>query len=353
MLIVVRIDPSTYERIKDLVDNGNYLSVETFAEVAIRNQLVLETSEGGLTLPQMAPETTTDAPVEMAMMESLAEKNLLAQPHVDKVQTVSPPASDEDRRNKPLWGQISRYAPSKVVLRILSNMVAERGKPWIELKELYDLISHLAPMIKNIVAKIDKQIERVRGEELHVGFPTKEPTSLQRFLIQYVGRLRGVDSRVEGLPGEIKFVNLVQHEDAVVIGITENGLKFASMRSPLVDGLILNREKVEEAFSPEEKDFLMRHLAEVRPGEYEFLTQVLDDIKGGADSPESLQALVGQFFEERRSQMTVTDTVLKTMRAGATSKLIELRLIRVRKRGTRTRYLIQADLPTSVARIAK
>ena len=46
MIVGVKIDPNSYQCIKGFVEKGKYDSVESFVEIAVLNQILLENNEG-------------------------------------------------------------------------------------------------------------------------------------------------------------------------------------------------------------------------------------------------------------------------------------------------------------------
>ncbi len=268
---------------------------------------------------------------------------------------LSPPSStvktvgahvNEATKKLPLWGQVNRFAPAKIVLRILGNKLVEIGQSRIELKKFSSFIANSGPLIRAKLQEAERRGELCRGELLSAGFPKQEPNSQQRFINQYVGRLRAIDNRVEGIQGDLAFVDVNEKTDgSVMIGITDQGLRFARLESPMIDEAILQNQPVTNPFCDKEVTFLIDHICEVRPGEFAFLSFVMQAIASGSDSPLLVKGDVERFLkQEHKANVKVateiTDSVMKTMAAGATSKLTELGCIKITRAGKKSTYSI-------------
>jgi len=268
---------------------------------------------------------------------------------------LSPPSStvkiigahiNEATKKLPLWGQVNRFAPAKTVLRILGNRLDEIRQSRIELKKFSSFIANSGPLIRAKLEEAERRGELRRGELLSVGFPKQEPNSQQRFITQYVGRLRAIDSRVEGIQGDLAFVDIKEESDgSVMIGITDQGLRFARLESPMIDEAILQNQAVTNPFCDEEVTFLIDHIREVRPGEFDFLSFVMQAIASGSDSPALVKGDVQRFLKQKHEANVkianeITESVIKTMAAGATSKLTELGCIKITRTGRKSTYSV-------------
>src|SRR5437879_5554093 len=104
MITMVDIAPEHYNAIGELIKAGKYPSIETFAEVAIRNQLMLERSQSGRSY-------SVKAIVDKQATHSIES---LKKPFNQEPILVEPVALAESRRITPIWGLINRFTPSKV-----------------------------------------------------------------------------------------------------------------------------------------------------------------------------------------------------------------------------------------------
>jgi hypothetical protein len=324
MIVLVKLEGPEYEKIRSLVKNGKFPSVEDFVGLAVRNQLVLE-SEG-------KPEShqSTSARVRTNRFSISVPSQL--------PKTIDPPKLRDTIRNSPLWGQVNRLAPAKFVLRSLLNYQTKSEESSVDLSRFGADAAGKASKFR-IFAKRNDKVDRVRGEYLHVGFPRKTPSSQQRFLNYYVGKAplqKWTDSIIVGL----SMANIVETEEGSrVIGLTKEGLEFAVMQSPLIDQFLIKKSQIENPFSFEEVEFLLRQIKKHRPGELDFMKFTIDAIKKGDDTPTKLKIKIFGFLQMRGLEVKLTEKVANTMQVGMIGRLVEMGLIKIEKKALKSRYL--------------
>jgi len=349
MIVVFKLTPDVYRRIKEFIEKGTYDSVENFVEIALINQLQLEEQEIssiGRSKESASSQELEDVGVKPRQVKQQIRVQAYAQflgfPKNASLQVVQSQPLTDETKNSPLWGQINRLAPVKFVLRILANNITLSGDNRIDLKHFSADVAENATLTRIYIEKKDKT-QRVRGEELYVGFPKKDPGSQQRFINFYVGKLpRG--KWTDGVLTGLSLARIDQTEEgSVMIGLTEAGREFACLHSPLIDDFLLGGKQVENPFSHKEVDFLLRHIKSLRSGEYEYLTSALGFIRNGANTPNSLNEKISNLLRDKLSVVKVTDKVVNTMQVGATGRLVELRLVRIEKDGLRSKYSVTND----------
>jgi hypothetical protein len=326
--VLVKVDNQTYQKIEILVKEDRYASIESFVELAVRNQLLLET-EGRITT--VRDRGAKDVPDSDRPRLSIPQQE-------PQVLGVSP--LKEGVRNMPVWGQVNRLAPAKFVLRVLMNSLNGSDERSIDLKRFSAEAAEAATEFRLFSKKKDKT-RRIRGTELYVAFPKKDPSSQQRFLNYYIGKApfqRWTDSVLTGL-------SLAQIEEtdegAIVIGLTEPGLKFGMLHFPLIDDFFLQGKQITSSFSEEETDFLIGHIKSTRPGEYDFLMFTLASVKKGADTPTKLKDRIYEFLKNRDLGFQFSQKVANTMQVGATGRLVEMGLLKIEKSAQKSKYLVQ------------
>jgi len=331
-MILVKLDKTTYGKIKSLIEKGNYTSIENFIEIALRNQLLLE-SEGRLELVK------TQSIQKITETEKQPLSTLLGLPGKQAIPTMTAMALDEATKNAPLWGQINRLAPVKFVLRILLNSIATSDEGSVDLKRFSAEVAEKASEFRAFVKKKDK-VKRIRGEDLYVGFPKKEPSSQQRFLNYYVGKAP-LKKWTDGILVGLSLVNIEEMEDgSTVMSVTEAGLKFALLHSPLIDDFFLGGRQIDSPLSSDETSFLVDHIKSFRPGDHEFLEFTLGSIKKGADTPPKLLSRIFEYLKAKDLQIRVSDKVANTMQVGAIGRLVEMRLLKIEKKAQKSTYLL-------------
>lgn len=328
----MKFDGKTYTKINDLVGKGNYLSVENFVEVAVKNQLSLELagkSEAKRFRSQQKPVRTDQS--KFSTLLGKPEK-VLTETHVSKT-------LDDKIRNSPIWGQINRLVPVKFVMRILVNNLIDSEETSVDLKRFNADVAQMATEFRRFAKRMDKK-QRIRGEEIYVGFSKKTPSSQQRFLNYYVGKgplKKWTDSILTGL----SLASIEEFEDGTtVIEPTENGLKLALMHSPIIDDFFLDKKQIDAPFSEEEVSFLISQIRSTRPGELEFLSFTLRAIKKGADTPAKLRNEVFSFLAQKDLEIKTSEKIINTMQIGVIGRLVEMRLLKIEKKAQKSRYIV-------------
>jgi hypothetical protein len=328
----VKVDNATYARIRYLVKEGSYASVENFVEIAVKNQLLLET-EGKLETvsPQSTPKTVK--------IEGQSPSTFLRVPGKTYTQTLAAQPLEESIKSAMVWGQINRLAPAKFVLRILLNSLAASDDRSVDLKRFSAEVAEQATAFRLFAKKKDK-IHRIRGEEIYVCFPERDPSSQQRFLNYFVGKAplrKWTDSILTGL----SLANIEEMEDgSTLIGLTEIGLKLALLHSPLIDDFFLKGKQIDAPLSSEEISLLIDHIKSARPGEYEFMIFTLDSVKKGADTPTKLRHRIFDFLKSKDLQIKLSEKVANTMQVGVVGRLVETRLLKIEKEAQKSKYLV-------------
>jgi hypothetical protein len=361
--IITVIDSEMKSRIERIVSlHRGYESMDEFIRRAILNQIALEESEVEMPargfgreeksrtvrtdriLDARGPRASTPSKIRERQSENVIkpagemDRSLLVIP-VDILAGVDMPKLDPNNTARPLWGQMNRLAPAKVSLRILANILAKNKTAWADLKVVSAAVCEQAPIIKGLLQDSDLKTGRKRGEGFAAAFPTDMKPSLQRFTSQYVGYIAKESGEPQGLLADLSLVNIRKSQEGISeIGITEPGVVFTKLPSPLVDSVLLLDKPASLAVSLEEAQFLVAHLQKYRPGELDFLRFVARRIGEGASNPTALLTAVDDYFKEDSRGMSITDAVLGTMRTGAVSKLVELGVIAIKKDGARSTY---------------
>lgn len=328
MITMLDIAPAQYTAIMELVKAGKYPSPEVFLELALKNQLLLEQHSHGV-----RPQVGRIQPDRTAAYSL----GLLGKSFNEEPMTVPAVQLLESRRATPIWGLINRFAPSKLVVRLLSNSLITAKSQWIDFKQFEEEVVGIAGQVRVLIEKHEKRLDTVRGESLKIGFPQKDPKSQQRFVDFYVGRLRGEDV-INGLLGDLEFAVIRRTQatgpSSLSIGLTESGMKWASLRSPLIDDFVLGQQPAHRPLSDEEVSFLVSHIQTMRPGEFEFLSFLYSLIRDGFDTPQKISEKVSKYFAGRR----YTPTLINTMQTGGLARLVEMRLVRIEKKSIYTTY---------------
>src|SRR6266571_7627367 len=311
------------------VRSGKYKSVQDFILAALQNQVYIETENTNGDSETTATTGLTNLP--MASTASLPPKTdaarLLLKPEPSDVRTV--PVGSVPRPSY-LWGQYNRLFPVKIVVRVAANLSRQNGFGFVPLGELQEKTAEIAREMGRTILRNDRLLGRKRGTIISAALPIgrDQDKAKTRFKNQFVGFL--ARSRVEGAAPTLKFLNIMRGDKNIVqVGITDLGLRFSSIPNPIID-----RDYYSTAFSLEEIEFLLDHIASEVPAEAKLIQLVLDGVKRGVSTPEQLNELVRSHHSEWNENEAIA------MRSGIVSIASELGLLERRKDGVKVTYFL-------------
>lgn len=318
------------KKIQDLVRTHGYKDFQQFATIALENQIIWET--GSSEESNAAPNRVKAAGIDQNLIRTTSMQPLLL-----------PAPSPENLTGKILWGQYYRFLPSKVGVRILSNISAEN---FPTLHDFLDTATAVGTYLQKHLSKLDKTNRKQFGERLSASFPTADEKSARRFANQYMLYLRTSDMRLVGMMADLKFVNIKVEEGEIVrAGLTKFGMQFAQIQNPVLD---LNKP---EPLSQEEREFLLEHISKNLPVELEHMSTVLQTIREGKKGNEELNSVLKDYYQKYHGGSEWSDAVIKTMRSGLLSRMNELGLVRREKRGKNVFFHITSTGQKSLGRL--
>lgn len=327
MKYIIDIPNEKCKKISRLISEGKYDSISQFALTAVENQLLLEESfeerlDRVIATPSMREK-------EMNNRGKVGHDELLSLNFVSgNIKTVSPPTPDRTP-NDVLWGQYNRIFPIKITMRVLANLLVE--KEVADLGLLQSKAIHAAREIGIMLKKKDEEQGRKYGNMLSAALPTGKSVlkAENRFMNHFVGYLTRA-GRIEGAPGALKLLNIFDDPQGVhKVGITKEGLFFASLENPVID-----RKQFSSTLGESERGFYLRHIKENLQREREAMFLVIRGIQEGASSPTELNSKISVFSRGWSQAM------INTIRAGVVSRLIELGLIDRHRDGIRVNYVL-------------
>lgn len=319
MKVAVDIPKETLEKIQNIINTEDYENPTEFVNSAIETQIRNEMKNKSDNIPTI--EEYLRENLDPNLNTNTEIKSPLQKNNYSNIDTCKPPKS-EYLENGPLWGQYNRLFPTKIIVRFLANSL-NRSK-YNNLKSFYEDVSEIAREIGFQVKNVDEELNRKRGEKLSSALPIGNDAekSKNRFKDQFVGKLDR-NEKLTGACPTLRFVNITSKEQ---IGITDAGLKFAKINNPLIDDSI-NRDI---ALSENEREFILSHLSEVLPNEFEALISIVKSIEKGRDRPNSLNQDIASFNGNWSKNQA------DTIRTGLVSRMYELGLVtreRVGQRG--------------------
>ena len=246
--VLANIPSSTYQKIIQLVNNGEYSDVSQFVIAACENQLALGTEEQGnpvsashnpasvqqrTAAPTKRRRKTAKAgfsdsftagssagkigPAPEAVREAVA---FFRMPNSALPQVLEPMP---EHTSKWPWGQANRYLPMKLVVRALANLAGTGEWPWI--LDALDQIKQPAAVIGSALKAADKRFVRKREEKLATALPQLgSEKSEERFASSF---LCSVSPTGLFYPGGTFYYGFTAKTDDNRIGLTESGVEFA------------------------------------------------------------------------------------------------------------------------------
>jgi hypothetical protein len=333
---ILDIDPQLELKIEGIIRAKGFRDFHHFVTVALENQVAWETGDiTGNGVPntldlQISQLNKAVPPGNEALEAALtANENLLRMPSQEPKLSHLPLPENADRI---LWGQYYRFLPVKVGVRVLLNMYTEH---FPELRDFTEKVTNVALTLRHQLAKLDRMDRRSFGELLSATFPTNDEKSVNRFVNQYMLHLRTSDMTLLGMMPELKLINVKSDGEGIArIGLTNFGSQFALLQNPAID---LTKP---ESLSGEEINFLLNHIADNLPAEFEHMTIALKAIEDGKKTRDELNAALKGYYSQYHKGSEWSDTVVNTMRSGLFSRLNELGLVRREKHGKYIRYHI-------------
>ncbi|AFK20667.1 hypothetical protein E6P09_02950 [Haloferax mediterranei ATCC 33500] len=337
MRIVSKLDPDTYDEIRELVGNGSYRDIDQFIQVAVDNQLriekdeeSMELSDGGTKAAQAEQSETTSS--ESVWGYSVPENIPIADPY------------ETDREDTLLFSQYYRFFPLKFVLLELAKVTADHGGA-VELSTFRGHIEERVASLRDELVQWEEENDVKKQNRKSTGLPktdVKNPEySMKRFLDQYVGKIRKSDLKPNGMGDDLALIAFQPlDEDRCLVQLSPAGRQLVTYTNP-----ILASGPNNTTISSEEAGFIVTHIYETLPTEFGFMEEVyelLEEYEGDSytkhldECREYLVSVPG--FDDDPSENR-----LRSHTAGTLSRMVELGL--VNRGGKRGVYV--ADTPPS------
>ncbi len=339
---LININPIDVKRIEELIDNGTFLSFEQFFYMAIRNQLVAEDegvdswkeSQTRLMSPSIPPATSG---VSKTMEVSRTSKALTLDSSLllgdsKKPMTFQEP-SNAELAGVVFWAQYYRFLPLKAMGRLLYNLTKDGP---VSLKEFCDTAVGAGVYLHRFLKNRDSSLKLDLGRRLSTSFPKPTLKSRERFAEQYLISRRSKDGLLDGFLARIKFANLSLVEGKFQVALTQTGSAFVSLDNP-----IMNKDPSgEKGLSNDEINFLILHLHEKVPVEYNHMMTLLEAVRLGVNDRTSLDKAMLSFYQSSLTpgHHQMSQAHVSSMRAGLQSRLIELNLLNIARHGKSVSY---------------
>jgi hypothetical protein len=318
---LIDISPADLAKVRALIAENRFGSIEEFLLTAVRNQLLLE-SHG-----YAASESSTLSEAVPPNIRSQKWNLAAVPPETASLSADQPPRG-------PLFGQYYRFLPLKFVLRFVA------AKTTLGPASVTDLEEELGKEGTQLAL----QLRAVQAGDLALstGFPSDERDgrkSRDRFTAQYLGR-----STSTGAMGGFGFaLGLLGtgggiDKATVQVGLTKAGIAFLKLENPVLD------RGEHQPLSDSETSFLWEIIGTRLPDERDHMMETVRAIRTGANTPTTLAAALGTFYKNRFSGEDWSDAKVSLTRSGVVSRLSEMNLVEPEKVGSRVTYEVNDDV---------
>jgi hypothetical protein len=337
MKYLVDIPSRQGAKIQKFLEDGKYISVSEFVVTAIENQIQLEDN------PEIIALTTQPLPTPVqSLPKGISEFNFpecYKYTHLPNIYSVLEfPLFDNlvlrtqniNEEKTWLWGQINKILPVKIGLRILHKNLATNQK--IDLNDFLEEAAIEAAKIGRIIREYETKHQKSRDEKITAGLPTIDDEKSQtRYKFQFLAYQRK-DGLLDGAMALMRFCNVIidKKTQKPQIGLTEAGLKFSTIKNPVLDD-----NNLDLSLSDQEIQFYLTHIKTQVRSEYVAVSWILDMINKGYNETTQLNSELAKTFGETWKS---SEAVINTQRAGLTARVYELKLIEKEKAGIHVTY---------------
>lgn len=357
--VLANIPAKTYDRIIELVKNGDYRDVSQFIEAACENQLAMSDGDYDLVEAPGNPAAERGPSSETRRVPEVVGKRL-AKPRkrvTKKSRAAEPPKVSRRKGDAPSpeaveaalslfampdsvlppllspmeeyiyqwpWGQTNRYLPMKLVVRAIASLAVSGS--WPNAAELLERLKQPAAAIGSALEAADARAGRKREAALATALPRLAvDKSQRRFVSSFLCALSPTGIFYPGGTFFYGFTALLNGG----VGLTESGLAFCRLHNPVLDE---SPERSRSTLSEEEKEWLRAYVLEI-PGESTAIRTVLGALGQDQLSPKDFAERVGAVVGDDPSSGG-----FKIKFNGVVSRMIELGFINREWEGTRARY---------------
>ncbi len=189
---------------------------------------------------------------------------------------------------------------------------------------------------------LDKRRETGRDDAFATAFPTTAEDAEKgraRYANQFVA-YENSRGELSGLMIDLKLINVILVRKERVIMPTAVAWEFARLPNPILDGE--DGALPEEKFSADERALLIKHIVSSVPVEAFAYRAILEAIKAGHKTPETIDAALKVHVTEDRADK-LSQSFLASQRSGAVSRMSDLNLVARVREGIRVSYALTDD----------
>jgi len=246
----------------------------------------------------------------------------------DKIDDEAVSGVDITNPSTILWGQYSRFLPTKVSLRILALLMSEKeDHENITIDNWFFAICEYIGNIGVYLTHSDILNRPSKGEGLSTGFPNsgdRYVKSVNRFLSHFCAQEHGKNNH-QSFPVELGLILIRQGESEgnfleYEVSLSKKGLEYTSLMNPVID------KAGKESMSADEQIFMIKRLKENLPASWGFLQFILTSISNDNNTPTLLSSEISSSYGKDSSRKW-NDKQISSYRTGAIGLLGDLGLI--------------------------
>lgn len=335
MRVILDFPQELLERVFSCLDNRSSGGLQAFIQLALENQLALESETATALAESTQPKQLQSEPSRLEEFSRADSRDppgrlRLSAHAADRASTLAPVAPEgradivDGKGDHWMWGQINRVLPLKFLVRSFVNVVEDAP---LELPVVYERLSAPSREYALLLQHEDEKADRRREDRLSVGFPSgeSEEAAVRRFLTQFFGELRG-----DGLAsGALIFLGWLGIDDGGRVALTEQGIDFARLENPVLD----RHDYSGDRLTADEREFYLRHCLDHAFGEANAFRVLLSALLGGAITNDEIAASIKESVAASWS-----DTMVSTQRSGTIGRMLELGLVERRREGVRVQF---------------
>lgn len=338
MKVVIDIKEEDIDRLKKLAHNKKVSSISEFISIAIENQI--EKEEELSIYPSLESLITEN--VDKPNNEIVVEKSRRIDTDIELV--------DQSKNIDafPFWGTQNKYSCIKQIVVDFIDLSYQETEKWKRYDVSMNYLTHKAIETRRKFEAIDKMLHRPRGDKFSTGFPKNDYKSVARYERQFIG---GIDSnqKTYGMAIELGFLSVRRNEEngKIEFGLTKEGLQLGKYKSPIFDKKVSDLTQSTPPLSNEEIEFIIKTLFQRKKSEIDLMKYTLQYIKDGKNHPEDGKELTKKYLDNKypdiaRNKKDGSFSILEanTIRAGTISRLTELGLLKIQKKGFTSEYKI-------------
>jgi len=341
MKVVIDIGEEDINKIKKALSTENYSSITEFISLAIQNQLTLEKE-----IPNL--ESLVKSKSERNQKLIIDNKKEFEIDDSTKVKTVG---FNGGQDSFPFWGTQNKYLCLKQITKDFAKLALMEDSNWIRFDVTLNYLIQQAIETRKKFETIDKHLHRPRGDRFSTGLPLNDSKSVTRYEKQFIG---GIDSNDNyyGMAVAMGFLAARRNESTnrTEFGLTKDGLDFSNLNSTIFNKKISDIEPSTPQLSKEEVEYILSILKKHKNSEINLMKTTIKYISEGKNRPDNGQVPTKEYLDKTYPELakskrdgSFSKLEAETIRSGVVSRLNELGLINIMRKGIKSEYQITEE----------